>query len=181
MVTLVNVRVAETGYGYPMDPTVNTVTNITVHIVRQRGNMNVKPLDNNATLRLWRCLRNRQRLRARALGRALLLAGLLLISLLSDTASALDKKELQMRYRMYALGQIKDWHEFSCLNALWNRESNWNPNAVNGSHYGIPQGRSAWLRNATPRKQIDWGIKYIQQRYTTPCVALNHWKRYGWH
>ena len=173
MVTLVNVRVAETGYGYPMDPTVNTVTNITVHIVRQRGNMNVKPLDNNATLRLWRCLRNEQRLRARALGRALLLAGLLLISSLPDTASALDKKELQMRYRMYALGQIKDWHEFSCLNALWNRESNWDPKAHNGSHYGIPQGKSVWLKSATPTQQINWGIKYISNRYKTACTANN--------
>ena len=136
-----------------------------------RGKFSMKILDKHGTLRLWRCLISEQRLRARAVGRALLLAVLLTISLFTDTASALDKKELQMRYRMYALDKIKDWHEFSCLNALWNRESNWNPQAHNGSHYGIPQGKSVWLKSATPSQQINWGIKYIKNRYDNACNA----------
>ena len=133
--------------------------------------MHGKHLDNGATLRLWRCLRRWQRLRERALGRALFIAIVLFISFTTDGASALDKKELQMRYRMYALDQVKSWGEFTCLNELWNRESNWNPKAHNGSHYGIPQGKSVWLKSATPTQQINWGIKYIRHRYKHACNA----------
>ena len=111
------------------------------------------------------------RARILASGRFLFIAIVIALNLIPVRAEALQEK--QTKYRMYALGVLGDWHEFSCLNALWNRESNWNPKAVNGSHYGIPQGRSAWLRNATPRKQIDWGIKYIRNRYQDSCTANN--------
>ena len=113
------------------------------------------------------------RARILASGRSLFIAILALNLITPSTASAVEL-ELQMKYRMYALGKIGDWHEFTCLNALWNRESNWNPKAHNGSHYGIPQGRSAWLKNATPRSQINWGIKYIRNRYKDACTANNH-------
>lgn len=109
-----------------------------------------------------------------AFGRSLFIALLIAINLISNETAQAVEREQQMRYRMYALDQIKDWHEFSCLNALWNRESNWNPKAHNGSHYGIPQGKSVWLKYATPRKQIDWGIKYIRNRYNDACKANNH-------
>lgn len=109
-----------------------------------------------------------------AFGRSLFIALLIAINLISTETAGAVEREQQMKYRMYALGQIKDWHEFSCLNALWNRESNWNPKAHNGSHYGIPQGKSVWLKYATPRKQIDWGIKYIRNRYNDACKANNH-------
>lgn len=109
-----------------------------------------------------------------AFGRSLFIALVIAINLFSTETAGAVEREQQMKYRMYALGQIKDWHEFSCLNALWNRESNWNPKAHNGSHYGIPQGKSVWLKYATPRKQIDWGIKYIRNRYNDACKANNH-------
>ena len=109
-----------------------------------------------------------------ALGRSLFIAIVIALNVFAiETAGAVEK-ENQMKYRMYALSRIGDWHEFTCLNALWNRESNWNPKAHNGSHYGIPQGRSAWLKNATPRSQINWGIKYIRNRYKDACTANNH-------
>jgi hypothetical protein len=109
-----------------------------------------------------------------ASGRSIFIATVVALNMLLSSAAYAVEKEQQMRYRMYALEQIKDWHEFSCLNALWNRESNWNPKAHNGSHYGIPQGKSVWLKYATPRKQIDWGIKYIRNRYNDACKANNH-------
>lgn len=112
--------------------------------------------------------------RSLASGRSLFIAIVIALNLFSTTTAQAVEREQQMRYRMYALEQIKDWHEFSCLNALWNRESNWNPKAHNGSHYGIPQGKSVWLKYATPRKQIDWGIKYIRNRYNDACKANNH-------
>ncbi len=61
------------------------------------------------------------------------------------------------------------------------KESAWNPKAVNGSHYGIPQGRSVWLRDQDGYSQVRWGLSYIEHRYSTPCNALDHWKEKNWH
>ena len=114
------------------------------------------------------------RARILASGRSLFIAIMIALNVLTHETAVAVEREQQQKYRMYALGKIGDWHEFTCLNALWNRESNWNPKAHNGSHYGIPQGRSAWLKNATPRSQINWGIKYIRNRYKDACTANNH-------
>ena len=86
-----------------------------------------------------------------------------------------------MNYKLYAHNQLQDWDQFLCLVRLYEKESNWRPEAKNGSHYGIPQGRSKWLATATPYEQIRWGIKYIANRHGTPCKALRHFKRVGWH
>jgi len=54
--------------------------------------------------------------------------------------------------------------------------------AKNGSHYGIPQGRSIYLKTATIEQQIKWGLKYIHNRYGyDTCKAWQHWKDYNWH
>jgi hypothetical protein len=80
--------------------------------------------------------------------------------------------------------------EFSCLVALWQRESNWNVNAHNptsGAH-GIPQALPGdkmatvaddWETN--PVTQITWGLGYIAGRYGTPCGAWEHSERKGWY
>ncbi len=82
-------------------------------------------------------------------------------------------------YAYYALGY--NLKEYKCLSILYGKESAWNPKARNGSHYGIPQGRSVWLRDQDGYSQIQWGLKYIGHRYGEPCIALNHWKAKGWH
>ncbi|ALJ20299.1 lytic transglycosylase domain-containing protein [Microbacterium sp. No. 7] len=80
--------------------------------------------------------------------------------------------------------------EFSCLVALWNRESGWRVNAYNASSgaYGIPQSLPAekmasagadWETN--PATQISWGLGYIGDRYGTPCGAWGHSESYGWY
>ena len=83
-------------------------------------------------------------------------------------------------YALYALGNnIK---EYKCLSILYGKESAWNPDARNGSHYGIPQGRSKYLSTVDGYKQIQWGLNYISHRYDgDTCKALNHWRLYGWH
>ncbi len=70
--------------------------------------------------------------------------------------------------------------QYSCLNKLWTKESNWNYKARNkrtGAH-GIPQAYPAkkmatvatdWRTN--PVTQIRWGLRYISIRYETPCAA----------
>ena len=46
-------------------------------------------------------------------------------------------------YKQYAWIYLDyDIDEFDCLDKLYTAESQWNPKARNGSHYGIPQGRS---------------------------------------
>ncbi len=85
-------------------------------------------------------------------------------------------------YKEYALHSLGyNLKEYKCLTILYGKESAWNPKARNGSHYGIPQGRSVWLRDQDGYTQIQWGLKYIGHRYGEPCIALNHWKAKGWH
>jgi hypothetical protein len=85
-------------------------------------------------------------------------------------------------YKQYAWIQLNyDIDEFDCLDLLYTAESQWNPKARNGSHYGIPQGKSKWLLNADPYAQIRWGIKYNYNRYGTMCAAYEHHKLKGWH
>ncbi len=80
--------------------------------------------------------------------------------------------------------------QFGCLDRLFQRESNWNPRAMNPSSgaYGIPQSLPAskmasagsdWRTN--PATQIRWGLSYIAERYGTPCGAWAHSQSHGWY
>lgn len=81
-------------------------------------------------------------------------------------------------------------NDFNCLVKLWERESNWNPNAHNknsGAH-GIPQSLPAskmasegddYYTNG--KTQIRWGLKYIKNRYGTPTNAWAHSQQKGWY
>jgi hypothetical protein len=85
-------------------------------------------------------------------------------------------------YKEYALHLLHyDYKQMKCLGKLYGKESAWNPKAVNGSHYGIPQGRSVWLRDQDGYAQVRWGLGYIEHRYSTPCKAYEHWKLKNWH
>jgi len=84
-------------------------------------------------------------------------------------------------YKQYILITLNDIDETHCLVELYMAESKLNPKARNGSHYGIPQGRSKWLSTVPGTKQIDWGIKYNLNRYGSMCKALDHYKIKGWH
>ena len=77
-------------------------------------------------------------------------------------------------YKDYAKWKIGSSKQYKCLDKLWTKESNWNPKARLGSHYGIPQGRSIYLKTANPYEQIDWGLKYLSNRYPKDyaCEAL---------
>ena len=102
------------------------------------------------------------------------------ICFLKDYSLAADS--YKQSYKQYAwIYLFYNIDEFDCLDKLYTAESQWNPKARNGSHYGIPQGRSTWLATATGTQQIDWGIKYNYHRYGSMCNALDHYKRKGWH
>lgn len=83
--------------------------------------------------------------------------------------------------KAFAKSQIPSNKEWLCLNRLYSKESAWNPKARNGSHYGIPQGRSIYLKTATPHEQVTWGLRYIGHRYKTPCQAWKHFQKRNWH
>jgi hypothetical protein len=100
------------------------------------------------------------------------------IGLLKDDSVAVNKTN---HYRQYAFIQLNNLDQFYCLDELNFKESRWNPKAKNGSHHGIPQGRSTWLATVDGFKQIDWQLKYIQKRYSNPCNALAHHKIKGWY
>jgi len=102
------------------------------------------------------------------------------IAFLKDDSVAQDRTN---HYRQWAFIQLNNLNEFYCLDTLYFHESRWNPNAVSpsGNHYGIPQGKSKWLKTANGYKQVEWGIKYNLNRYGSMCKALDHWKLKGWH
>ena len=103
------------------------------------------------------------------------------LSLLSLNMSHARPAKAVMNYKLHAYNQLLDWKQFECILELYHHESRWDPKAKNGSHYGIPQGRSVWLSTANPYQQVEWGVKYIAHRYGTPCAALRHFKKVGWH
>ena len=118
------------------------------------------------------------------LGRCRVWATLLLIAFnfifVKDYSVAADNYK-PIHYKQYILIQLNDIEEAYCLIDLYTAESRLNPKARNGSHYGIPQGRSKYLSRVDGTKQIDWGIKYNLNRYGSMCKALQHFKIKGWH
>lgn len=71
---------------------------------------------------------------------------------------------------------------WNALNALWTRESGWNPNARNPSSgaAGIPQDITGNFHGGAVG-QIAWGLRYIKGRYGSPLAAWAHSQRTGWY
>ena len=104
------------------------------------------------------------------------------IALCFMPAAGGSKPMQYVSYKEYALHLLHyDYEQYKCLAILYGKESAWNPEARNGSHYGIPQGRSEWLKDQDGYTQVRWGLSYIYNRYSTPCKALDHWKAHNWH
>ena len=114
-------------------------------------------------------------------GRRRVWATLLLIAFSSCLSKDYSVATNNNEYRQWAFIQLNNLDEFYCLDYLYYRESRWNPEARNGSHYGIPQGRSKYLQTVNGYKQVEWGIKYNLNRYGSMCKALDHYKIKGWH
>lgn len=85
---------------------------------------------------------------------------------------------------MAAYGWTSD-EEWTALEQLWTRESNWLWYADNPSSdaYGIPQALpgnkmgTGWHDNAAV--QIAWGLYYIRQTYGDPVNAWETWQKRG--
>lgn len=104
----------------------------------------------------------------------------------ANTPEGAKATAAQMAASQYGWGA----DQFSCLNSLWEKESNWNYQAYNGSSgaTGIPQSLPGdkmasfgadWQTNATT--QIAWGLDYIARAYGTPCAAWGHSQATDWY
>jgi hypothetical protein len=120
---------------------------------------------------------------ALASGRVLFISLLVLLIFIPNSKQhAYSWKNHSMNLKLYAHNEIKDWTEFECYVELIHRESRWDYRAQNGSHFGLGQVRSTWYRDLSPRKQIKAHLGYIEHRYDgSPCKALRHLVRVGWH
>jgi len=91
------------------------------------------------------------------------------------------KAQDQQTWEVHLLKITKDYEEYKCVKKLIFKESSNNPKAVNGSHYGLAQGRTRYLATASPTAQITWMMKYIRVRYQDGCTALKHSNQRGWY
>ncbi|MGW6174820.1 aggregation-promoting factor C-terminal-like domain-containing protein [Arthrobacter sp. NPDC055138] len=96
--------------------------------------------------------------------------------------------------KAYAEGSLASFGwgagELGCLETLWHKESEWNIGATNPSSgaYGIPQALPGnkmaaagadWQTNV--QTQVDWGLGYIEDRYGSPCSALDFHLANNWY
>ena len=99
-----------------------------------------------------------------------------------------QNKELGRRLAADLYGWGGD--QFTCYDNIIMRESRWITTADNptSSAYGIPQALPGskmssagadWKTN--PATQIKWGLKYIKDRYGTPCSAWSFKRAHGWY
>ena len=124
----------------------------------------------------------------RGVARGVLVAIGIALCFMPNAGSAQDMQPKQyVTYKEYALHLLHyDVIQYKCLTKLYGKESAWNPRAVGnltGTHrvYGIPQGKSEWLKDQDGYAQVRWGLSYIEHRHSTPCQAYEHWKVHNWH
>lgn len=107
-------------------------------------------------------------------------------ALASDTVKYFDAEALAF-LTVYS----KDWSlaEWKCLRNLWQKESHFNPKALNMSSgaYGIAQFMpSTWAnykveKTSEAKLQIQYGLRYIEKRYGTACNAWAFWQDKNWY
>lgn len=87
--------------------------------------------------------------------------------------------------KVLANKQLTD-KQYHCHNEIIYRESRFNIDAVNGSHYGYYQMRSESMKNKPYDYQFYIYWYYVSKRYGLDneipdyCVALHHLKTKGW-
>ena len=124
--------------------------------------------------------------RARPKGAARSVAAV--IGILLSIASPIEVQANNMPLKVLANKQLTD-KQYNCHNEIVYRESRWNINAVNGSHYGYYQIRSKSVQNKPYDYQFYIYWYYVASRYgfdkDNPdlpdyCSALKHLRTRGW-
>lgn len=142
----------------------------------------INGFDSKDTLNLLKCFRHLAQAAARIACAVVSVMGILFISAANAVAPIHDGIQIHQTPRQYAKAHLP-LHQYKCISILYGKESAWSHTAYNKSSgaAGIPQGKSVWLRSATPIEQVKWGLSYIKNRYKTPCSALHHFRKYNWH
>ena len=111
-----------------------------------------------------------------------LMLGLGINTINITNANAYPLKRYQQDWALVAMNHLGDLQEAQCWVELIWRESRFDPNARNGSHYGLAQMRNDSVRTLTPRAQVRWHMRYLDHRYNgSACKALRHLNKKGWH
>jgi hypothetical protein len=111
---------------------------------------------------------------------------------LSLSIASIDRSEASImpnkKLRQLANYQLTD-KQYQCHNEIVHRESSWNINAVNGSHYGYYQLRTKAVKGKPYDYQFFMYWYYVSSRYSSDvsnpeipnyCKALHHLKTKGW-
>ena len=111
---------------------------------------------------------------------------------LSLSIASIDRSEASIvpnkKLRQLANYQLPD-NQYKCHNEIVHRESSWNINAVNGSHYGYYQLKIKAVQGKPYDYQFYMYWYYVSSRYSFDvnnpeipdyCAALNHLIRRGW-
>ena len=113
------------------------------------------------------------------------LAGALCVALLLPLpAQAVESKDV---YILYAHSKIVDYKQFRCFKLLISKENaSWNPKAVGNLKgtkrvYGIGQMKSEHYKTLDAYSQIDASLKYIKNRYGSPCKSWSFFQKNGYH
>ena len=113
-----------------------------------------------------------------------LVGSLCLLSVETSEAQLVPNKKL----RQLANYQLTD-KQYQCHNEIVHRESSWNINAVNGSHYGYYQLKVKAVQGKPYDYQFFMYWYYVSSRYSFDvsnpeipdyCKALHHLKTKGW-
>ena len=121
--------------------------------------------------------------RARPKGAARSVAAV--IGILLSIASPIEVQASNMPLKVLANKQLTD-KQYKCHNEIIYRESRWNIDAVNGSHYGYYQIRSKSIQGKPYDYQFYIYWYYVSKRYGLDyeipdyCAALHHLKTKGW-
>ena len=145
-------------------------------------NCRIYPLDKGITLARRRGLMATRRTSVwRRLCLSLVL-GLVLNATITITANAYPLNRQQQDWALVAMNHLGDLEEAQCWVRLIWQESKFNPNARNGSHYGLAQMRNDNVRTLSPRQQVRWHMRYLDHRYDgSACKAEKHLIKKGWH
>jgi hypothetical protein len=118
--------------------------------------------------------------------------GLAVVIGLSLSIASIDRSEASIvpnkKLKELANYQLPD-NQYQCHNEIVHRESSWNINAVNGSHYGYYQLRVKAVQGKPYDYQFYMYWYYVSSRYSFDvsnpeipdyCKALHHLRTKGW-
>lgn len=94
------------------------------------------------------------------------------------------------RARSIAKKMIGDSDQYRCFARIVDRESDWRVTATNAysGAYGLVQAMPGWKMasagadwKTNPATQIKWGLRYMNNRYGSPCGAWRFWQANRWY